>query len=206
MEGSEMGAVRTDIPELAAVLDGADHVDVKNAESELTLREFVAAALGARHWWVTALFGARAVLAWLLRLDQAASSTTKSPLRPEQLPLVPGAVVSFFTVTAAQEDRFLLLEASDTHLTGYLAFVVDPADQSAGVATCWHIKVITVVHFHRWTGPLYFTIIRPFHHLVVGSMVRAGARGVRAAGPSGPEPEQSRAGIGQRGTTAGEIE
>ena len=193
-----MRSFRTEIPELATLLDGADHVDVKSAESGLPLREFVAAAVGARHWWVTALFGARAVLAWLLRLDQAASSRSRRPLRPERIPFVPGAAISFFTVTAAQEDRFLLLQASDTHLTGYLAFVVDPADQSAGVATRRLIQVITVVHFHRWTGPLYFTIIRPFHHLVVNSMVRAGARGVRPIGrASGPEPEQSRTGIGQ---------
>jgi hypothetical protein len=34
--------------------------------------------------------------------------------------------------------------------------------------------VLTIVHYHHWTGPLYFNAIRPFHHLVVGSMVNAG--------------------------------
>ncbi|MCP4630164.1 MAG: DUF2867 domain-containing protein [bacterium] len=27
--------------------------------------------------------------------------------------------------------------------------------------------VITVVHYKHWTGPVYFNLIRPFHHLVV---------------------------------------
>ncbi|MEV4094105.1 DUF2867 domain-containing protein [Streptosporangium saharense] len=35
--------------------------------------------------------------------------------------------------------------------------------------------VAVVVHYHRWTGPVYFTVIRPFHHLVA----RAGVRGGR---------------------------
>ncbi len=38
-----MGRFRSEVPELAAVLDGADHVDVKSVESETGLREFVAA-------------------------------------------------------------------------------------------------------------------------------------------------------------------
>ena len=173
-----MTLFRSDIPELAAVLDGADHVDVKSVESELPLREFVAAALSSRHWWVTALFGVRAVFAWLLRLEQAGGSTSRGRLRPEQIPFSPGAAVSFFTVTAAREDRFLLVEASDSHLTGYLAFIVDPAAAMAPTVDApRRIQVVTVVRYHRWTGPLYFTVIRPFHHLVVGSMVRAGARG-----------------------------
>jgi hypothetical protein len=36
------------IPELAAVIDGADHVDVKTVTASLSLREFVAATLRFR--------------------------------------------------------------------------------------------------------------------------------------------------------------
>ena len=187
-----MGRFRSEIPELAAVLDGADHVDVKSVESEMGLREFVAAALSFRPWWVTALFGVRSVFAWLLRLQQAGPPTAaRRRLRREQIPFRVGAAVSFFTVTAAQEDRFLLMSASDTHLTGYLAFVVVPADPASGsVRRC---DVVTVVRYHQWTGPLYFFVVRPFHHLVVGGMVKAGARGVgQAQNRNNPEPTAAR--------------
>lgn len=187
-----MSRTRVDSPELAAigelagVLDGADHVDVKTIESGVSLREFVAGALGVRHWWVSALFGVRVVFAWLLRLNQAGSasarSSTSGPLRPDQLPFVPGSTISFFTVRAAVEGRYLLLAAADTHLTGQLAIVVDPANRvGLEPAGRRRFRVITVVHYHHWTGPLYFTIVRPFHHLVVGSMVRAGALGAPRA-------------------------
>jgi hypothetical protein len=57
-------------------------------------------------------------------------------------------------------------------LTGYLAVVAEPL---AHGRTRFHN--ITVVKYHRWTGPLYFKVIRPFHHLVVRSMVTGyGAR------------------------------
>ncbi len=187
-----MAPFRSEIPELAAVLDGADHVDVKSVESELGLREFVAAALSFRPWWVTALFGARAVFAWMLRLRQAGRSTgSRGRLRPEQIPFRAGAAVSFFTVTAAQQDQFLLMSASDTHLTGYLAFVVVPADPAPG--SLRRVQVVTVVRYHQWTGPLYFSVVRPFHHLVVGGMVKAGARGsAQAQNRNNPEPTAAR--------------
>ncbi len=166
-------ARQTDIPELNSLLTSADHVDVKTTEARVTLREFVASALGWQPAWIRALFRARAVLARLLRLRN--SDLPAGPrLRPEEIRFTPGSTVWFFTVAAAAEDRLLMLEAADTHLTGYLAVVTEP------LAAGWNrFHVITAVRYHRWTGPLYFNLIRPFHHLVVRSMVEAGGRGNR---------------------------
>jgi hypothetical protein len=35
--------------------------------------------------------------------------------------------------------------------------------------------VVTIVHYRRWTGPVYFNVIRPFHHLVVYQMAKSAA-------------------------------
>ncbi|WP_422698682.1 DUF2867 domain-containing protein [Desulfosarcina cetonica] len=32
------------------------------------------------------------------------------------------------------------------------------------------------MRYRNWTGPVYFNLIRPFHHLVVREMMKAGAR------------------------------
>jgi len=167
----------TDIPALTAVLDGADHVDVKTVEQAgdngtgPSLREFVAGSLGYRPGWLVALFAARAVVALLLRLRHPTPTGSSRPLRPADIDFTPGARVGFFTVAAGEEDRFLLLQAADTHLTGYLALVLDRPD-----ADHQRYRAITVVRYHRFTGPLYFNVIRPFHHLVVAGMVRASAQ------------------------------
>lgn len=164
---------QADLPELRSLLAGADHVDVKSAEAGGTLREFVSGALGWQPGWIRVLFRARAILAWLLRLRNPGLAAGPR-LRPDEIPFTPGGAVWFFTVAAAAEDRYLVLEAADTHLTGYLAVVAEPVRAGRN-----RFRAITVVHYHRWTGPLYFTLIRPFHHLVVRSMVEAGARGRR---------------------------
>lgn len=160
-----------DLPELSSLLTSANHVDVKTTEARVTLREFVAGALGWQPAWIRALFRARTVLARLLRLRNS-DVPAGARLRPQEIRFTPGATVWFFTVTAAAEDRFILLEAADTHLTGYLAVVTEPLATGRN-----RFHAITAVRYHRWTGPLYFNLIRPFHHLVVRSMVAAGARG-----------------------------
>ncbi|MCP5103876.1 MAG: DUF2867 domain-containing protein, partial [bacterium] len=33
--------------------------------------------------------------------------------------------------------------------------------------------VVTIVHYKHWTGPVYFNLIRPFHHLVIRRMMKA---------------------------------
>jgi Protein of unknown function (DUF2867) len=161
-------------PELNPLLAGADHVDVKITEANATLREFVSGALGWQPGWMRMLFGARVVFARLLHLRNP-QSLTGPRLRPEEIPFSPGGKVWFFTLVGAAEDRYILLEAADTHLTGYVAVVAEHLGHGRN-----KLHNITVVKYHRWTGPLYFNVIRPFHHLVVRSMVNAGARGPRA--------------------------
>jgi hypothetical protein len=91
---------------------------------------------------------------------------------PDEISMTPGGALWFFTVVTGVEDRYLLLEASDTHLASYLAVVALPSD--GGPST---YQAVTIVKYRRWTGALYFALIRPFHHLVVRSMITAGARG-----------------------------
>jgi hypothetical protein len=160
---------RTDLPELGDVLDGADHVDVKTIDSSVTLPEFAAGALNWGPAWVKALFAVRVVFAKLLRL-RTAGLPPATDLRPEDVSFTTGHRLSFFTVTRGEENRYLLLEIDDNHLKAYLAFVVEPLHGTS------RFRLVTVVHNHRRTGDLYWSVIRPFHHLVVTGMLRAGAR------------------------------
>lgn len=83
----------------------------------------------------------------------------------------PGGRMGIFTVRMAQEEHYWVGEISERHLEAALGVVVAPLD-----GTSRRFYVLTVVRFHDWTGPVYFTIIRPFHHLVVGRMAAAGVR------------------------------
>lgn len=161
-----MPTTTIDLPEIAAELAEADVIDVKTYRGQVPLREFTAGALTMDSRVAQGLFAVRAVFAKLLRLDTA-QVPARVRLRPEDIGFTPGHPVSFFTVVRGEEDRYLLMVVKDNHLDGYLAIVTRPG----GV-----IHVVTLVKYHRGVGKLYFTLIRPFHHVVVDRMARGGLR------------------------------
>lgn len=162
------------VPELRRLLADADRVDVRKADSEASLREFVAGAMGWNPAWMRGLFRARAGLGRILRLREP-DIPIGAVQGPEELSFAPGARVAFFTVKEASENRFVVLEANDNHLSCWLVMATEPAARGRA-----RFEMATVVKYHRWTGPVYFGVIRPFHHLIVAGMARAGARGSSA--------------------------
>jgi hypothetical protein len=112
------------IPPLRRLLVDADHVDVKTAETDSTLREFLTAMLNWQPAWISALFRLRPLLARALRLDEP-DAPRGQPLVAAELELMPGGKIAFFTVTAAEDDRYAVLEAADNHLAAYLGVVVE---------------------------------------------------------------------------------
>lgn len=97
------------------------------------------------------------------------SRSAHRSLNPEEISFHPGDRLSFFTVSAGKEDAFIVLTAQDTHLIAHLILEVEPT----GTKNRYRFHVITAVHYRRWTGPLYFNIIRPFHHIIMHRMASA---------------------------------
>ncbi|MFP2910776.1 DUF6463 family protein [Pyxidicoccus sp. 3LFB2] len=163
---------KTALPEvLRPFAEGADHVDVKTVESEASLRVFLAGLLAYQPAWVTALYGVRAVFVRLLGMRQHGIPQAQR-VRPEDISMVPGTAAGFFTVRHAEEERVWVVSAVDTHLEATLAVVMEP-EPADGPRRRFH--VVTLVHYKKWTGPVYFNVIRPFHHLVVDGMARNAA-------------------------------
>jgi hypothetical protein len=100
-------------------------------------------------------------------------------LKPEDISFTTDETVTFFIVRCAKEDTYWFSETpKDKHLKAYFGVVAEPLDNKTK-----RFYVITVVHYHHWTGPVYFNLIRPFHHLVVSRMARAGVKiGLRGQG------------------------
>ena len=163
-------AAITRIPELGPVLKGADHIDVKVVTGTVDLRTFITAMLGYQPGWITALYRIRMVLLRALGMRQA--GIRRGPkMTPETVPMRPGSSAGFFTVRVAEEDRYWVGGTSERHLESAVGVVVEPLS-----ADRRRFYVLTVVRYHAWTGLVYFNLIRPFHHLVVGRMAAAGVR------------------------------
>jgi hypothetical protein len=160
------------LPQIAALLQQADHVDVKTIESTVSLREFLAAMLSYQPGWVTFLYGVRAVFVRFLGMKQDGMPRPQR-LAPEDIAFSPGSDAYFFKVKSAEEDAFFIAEISEKHLDAKLGVIVEPLRDNLK-----RFHILTVVHYNNWAGPVYFNVIRPFHHVVVKDMAQAGARGL----------------------------
>lgn len=159
-------AYLTSFGELTPYLDQADVIDVKQFEGEASLRGFIAAMLSYYPWWLVMLYRIREVLVSVLGLVKHEEPETLPALKPEDVSFTPGEEASFFIVQCGQEERFWVSETpDDKHLKAYFGVVKEPLDDSVS-----RFHVITTVYYKHWTGPVYFNLIRPFHHLVVARM------------------------------------
>lgn len=163
----------------APILDGADHVDVKTVVGRIDLPEFLAALLSYQPAWLTLLYRVRMGLVLLLGLPRNGGPRARA-IRPDLVPMTPGASISFWTVRSVEDRRFWAAETPPArHLAAHLAVAAEPLCDGR---TRFHVA--TVVHYRHWTGPVYFNLIRPFHHMVVRRTARHAAQGFRS-----PEPE-----------------
>jgi hypothetical protein len=146
----------------------ADHFDAKTIEGQANLREFIAGMLSYYPAWIKALYGIRWGFVRLLGMKQ--ENLPKAPnLRPEEIPFEAGQWATFFQVHAAQEENFWIASATDKHLSAYIIVAAETLNNQQK-----RFHVGTIVHYHNWAGPVYFNVIRPFHHIVVSSMMKAG--------------------------------
>ena len=148
----------------------ADHVDVKLFRGQASMRGFIAAMLTYHPVWLKALYGIRAGFVHLLGMRQPDIPFTAT-MTADDVPMTVGDYATFFKVEFAKEEAYWVSSANDTHLAAYLGVVVE-GDISA--ERTFH--VVTIVHYHNWAGPVYFNVIRPFHHLVVRAMGNAALR------------------------------
>lgn len=158
-------------PQMEVFLREADHIDIKHIEAQTSLRAFIAGMLSYLPWWMMALLRIRKILVILLGLVRHDELEHLPSLTAEEISFTPGDNASFFIVCQAEEESFWISKTPpDKHLIAYFGVIAD------SLTSGWtRFQVVTAVHYQHWTGPLYFNIIRPFHHLVVWRMMRAGA-------------------------------
>ena len=158
--------------EFGIYFENVDHVDIKNIESDTDLRSFTSGMLSYYPWWLRFLFKIREVLVTVLGLVRHEKPKTVPSITPGNLSFTPGEKARFFTVREAKEDSYWISETpEDKHLTAFFGVVAEKIHQGYS-----RYHVLTSVRYLHWTGPLYFNLIRPFHHLVVWNMMKAGAK------------------------------
>ncbi|MEL6408008.1 MAG: DUF2867 domain-containing protein [Chloroflexota bacterium] len=155
---------------LGTYLKDVAHYDEKDIVGTVTLREFVANFLNYHPAWIAFLYRVRGQFVRLLGLQQI-SLSDKPALHAQTIPFEAGEMLGFFAVDVAKEGEFFVARGTDKHLTAYLIILCEPL---AGGMNRFYVG--TAVQYHNWAGPVYFNVIRPFHHIVVQMMMRAGVK------------------------------
>lgn len=151
---------------------GADHIDVKSIATDLPMRHFLANMFSYMPKWMRFLYAVRWLFVRLLGLKQTGLPQAHR-VKPEEISFEKGESPTFFQVVDAEEDQHWFAAATEKHLTAHLGLIAEPlADEQN------RFHLVTLVHYHHWTGRLYFNVIRPFHHFVVNQMLKAAVQGV----------------------------
>lgn len=158
--------------ELEIYFQNADHIDVKSIESDVDLQSFISGMLSYYPSWMVFLYRIREILIVILGLVRHEKPEALPAIKPEDLSFTPGENASFFVVRDAKEDLYWVSETpEDKHLKALFGVIAEKLGQN-----CTRYHVFTSVKYLHWTGPVYFNLIRPFHHMVVRSMMRAGIK------------------------------
>ncbi|MBU1418076.1 MAG: DUF2867 domain-containing protein [Proteobacteria bacterium] len=162
-----------DYKELDIYFQDVDHTDIKTIEGLVSLRSFIAGMLSYSPWWIAILYRMREILVNIFGLTRHEKTEVFPSIKPEDLSFEPGGNASIFIVRDAKEDVYWVAETpEDKQLKAFFGVV---AEKVSNHRTRYH--VFTSIKYIHWTGPVYFNLIRSFHHIVVSSMMKAGIKG-----------------------------
>jgi hypothetical protein len=155
---------------LNANVDYVDRFDVSIPTSDPFRREYSIDYLTALLFtsmpkWAHALFAMRNRLGALVGLKPGDLSLPANVSRDVHYPIASRAI--FFTVSHRTKDEIVMAE-TDRHLDFRAS--VRRASKDDAVST---LSVTTVVCFNNAWGRWYFALIRPFHVLILRSLLRS---------------------------------
>jgi hypothetical protein len=143
----------------------ADYSDVYTCEVDFE-KEITPDDIMVNFWtdfpaWVNALFKLRDFMAKFVGLK-----TSKGMVRKELENCIRTVgTYSFMSVPAKNANETVIL-LSDKHLNAYLSIHIESKGKHKT------ISAITVVHFKNILGHIYFFVIKPFHGIIVRSMLK----------------------------------
>jgi len=147
----------------------ADHVDAVAVDlpTGTTAVEFTRAAVVSRPNWIDRLLGLRDAIVAPLGL-RTQVRVAPDQVAPDQIEIITNRRFGPFKVLSVAEDEVLVGD-DDKHLRFRTSFAVRGRDEETeGIFT-------TIVVHKNFAGRVYFALIKPFHNIVVASVVRRAA-------------------------------
>jgi hypothetical protein len=147
---------------------------------ELSVDYLMARVFSAMPWWVRGLLSLRNALVAVFGLRTDTGNMPREVARDVRFEAgSPGFV---FAVIDRTDDE-LVMEEGDKHLDFRVS-----VKKSAGPAGATVCELTTVVWYNNWLGPVYFTVVKPFHRALMRAMMHRAARGLITEFGAGQEP------------------
>ncbi len=118
--------------------------------------------------WIDKLFAFRNKLVGFLGLKTSEKLTDRQKIL-ENLKFEKGDQIGLFKVFNKTEDEIILGE-DDKHLNFRVSLYLDKQNEDK---TDKNLIITTTVKFNNWFGRLYFLPVKPFHKLIVPTMLKA---------------------------------
>lgn len=150
-----------ELPGVADFMGSVDAMDIQSTRCGCGLESFVKAFLLDRPAWVRSLMRFRnAVMRRIPGYSDEGADYAQGDV------LTVGRKVGPFDVISTDEERSWVAGLQESHLD---ALLIITRRNEAGT---YRFDVATLVKFHNCFGRLYFWLIKPFHVIVVRSLMR----------------------------------
>lgn len=169
-----MKITKTKLPEKSLLFpdhEKYDYIDsfggvFSDEENKISLDDIAKDFVKPLPGWINALMSLRNAIVSIVGLKR--SNDKKLVKQMKNVRFVAGKKVGFFNVYD-RTDNELILGEDDKHLNFRISLFLDnqATDPSKKV-----IAVTTVVTFNNWMGSVYFFFVKPFHRLIVPSMMK----------------------------------
>jgi hypothetical protein len=149
-----------------------DYVDsfrglLNDNENKITSSHLGKAFFSSGPKWVEKLFALRNKIVSIFGLKTPGDITNREK-QIENFKCEPGEQLGLFKVFAKTENEVILGE-DDKHLNFRVSLLLN---QQTNETKKKNLIVSTTVEFNNWFGRLYFLPVRPFHKLIVPSMLK----------------------------------
>jgi len=146
--------------EFSCSLEKVDYVDCFSfTNTKDSIKDITIAMFGQAPNWVKVLFGIRNSLVKLVGVKSISKPNTLVDFRL-------GGNIVFFKIYNITEKE-VELGMNDDHLN-FRVIVYDHKKETQNISVSTHVQ------FHNTKGRLYFSVIKPFHKMIVKNMLKNG--------------------------------
>ena len=160
-----------DIPLDAMILKTFKTIDYADAyatkyqfDKQIPLEKTVQTFFLSFPFWVLWLLRLRDFLVGFWGLKKPDENTVFDEI--EQFKGEIGESIALFRVYDKKRNE-ILTGVNDKHLDFRVSFFLDPAEENT-----MNVTIATIVQFNNWLGRIYFLLVRPFHKLIIPSILK----------------------------------